>query len=241
MTRLSLAQLVGLCLHYSGNADRIGTAVGVIMAESSGDTAAKCLNVRDPADGRIKCRGANGLPRGPVLSTDRGLCQFNDKCHPEVSDAVANDPLLAVGAMFHLSAGFVDFHDWYGYTSGNYKRFSVNAAAEARAQIAGEKGPSPITAATGAVGGALVGAGSAVGGAASGIASAVTSVPEFLGLLSKRRTWTRVLLVVGGIGAVTGGAVLLNRDLLSPLGDAAAAVGHLTAGRAATAAAAAAV
>lgn len=234
MTALSLAQVVSLCAHYSNSADRIGLAVAVIFAESGGDPAAKCPNVRDPKSGRVVCQ-KNGVPAGPILSLDRGLCQFNDKWHPEVSDAVAYDPLKAVGAMFHLSSGFVNFSQWGGFTSGNYKRFQLSATQEAKAQLDGEKGPSPLTAATAAVGGALVGAGDAVGSAANGVADAVTSVPHFLGLLTNRHTWVRVLYVLGGIAAVAGGAVMLGKDL-SPLGDAAAAVAHAAAPKVAAAA-----
>lgn len=238
MTVLSLTQVVGLCLNMSGNADRVADAVSVIFAESGGDTDARCYNVHNAA-GHVVC--AKSPPPGGAISVDRGLCQFNDHSHPEVSDATAANPQLAVGAMFHLSHGFIDFHEWSGWTSGNYRRYRTAALGEARAQLAGEK-THPLTDATAAVGGGLVGAGGAVAGAAGGIASAVTSVPEFLSKLSSQGTWVRVVQVVVGIAAVGGGAVLLGKDL-SPLGQIATTAAHATAGslKLAPAAAAAAV
>lgn len=225
MTVLSLSQVTALCLNMSGNADHVATATAVIFAESGGDTQAVCSNVFDARTGRVVCQ-KNGVPAGPILSRDRGLCQINSLSHAEVSDAQAFDPQQAVGAMFHISSGFVDFHQWTTYTSGAYRRFLPQAQGEAKAQLAG--GPSPLTAATAAVGGVLYGAGTAAAGAASGAVDAVSSVPHFLGLLTSTRTWERVLLVVVGIGATIAGAVMLGKDV-SPLGDAAASLAHLTA------------
>ncbi len=53
-------------------------------------------------------------------STDRGLWQFNDKYHPEVSIRDAFDPYKASIHAFRVSKGGTDYRHWVAYTSGAY-------------------------------------------------------------------------------------------------------------------------
>lgn len=55
------------------------------------------------------------------LSTDRGIAQFNDYYHPEVSIADAFNTALAIGHMFRVSQGGADFTQWTAYSAGTYR------------------------------------------------------------------------------------------------------------------------
>jgi hypothetical protein len=55
-------------------------------------------------------------------STDRGIAQFNDYWHPEVSDACAFDPECAIREMYRVSSGGTDFSQWAAYTAGTYRQ-----------------------------------------------------------------------------------------------------------------------
>ncbi len=61
-------------------------------------------------------------------SIDRGLCQFNSKAHPEITDNAAYTPFTACIAMraLYLKAG-KSFGAWVGYTSGAYRKYMVEA------------------------------------------------------------------------------------------------------------------
>jgi hypothetical protein len=224
VTVLSLPAVVSLCLTHTGSAPRAATATAIAWAESGLDSTARCYNQRD-AKGRVVC----GPPGPQVLSTDRGLFQFNDKAHPEVSTAKADDPAAATAAAFHTSAGFVDWHQWSSHTllpggsaAGTKRGQQVAqiykialATAFDQQQAANNKGPSPLTAATAAVGGAMVGAGGAVVSGVSGVAHGAMSLTEFLSNISDPKVWSRVLEVVLGAGAIVLGAFLLDRSLVS--------------------------
>lgn len=223
--RLSLAQVVTLCLARTGNVNHVADACLIAWCESGFDA-----------------HNWNDKGNTPAGSVDRGLWMLNDFWHKEVSNAKAYDPVQATGAAFHISGGFVNFSQWAtrvylpGGRSANTTRgqaaarIRANALAEAKAQLAGEKGPSPIGAAVGAIGGAFVGAGDAAAGAAGGIASAVMSVPDFLGKLADGHTWLRVLQVVGGAAAVAAGGFLLARNAVTaPLSGAAVTAAHAAA------------
>jgi hypothetical protein len=223
MSNLQLSQVVTLCLKFSGSPHNIGRAVGIAWLESGLNPSARCYNVRDPRTGKVVCGQA-----GPnVLSIDRGLFQINSKSHKEISDATADDPTLATGAAFHISGGFTNWGEWSsrtflpgGANAGTARgqaaaRIIANAEDEAKAQLSREKGPSPLTAATAAVGGVAVATGSAAADAAKGAVKATLSVGEFLAHISERAVWIRVLEVIGGAGAIILGAFLLDRSLVS--------------------------
>jgi Lysozyme like domain len=70
-----------------------------------------------------------GCPRG---STDRGLLQINDCYHSEVSVTCAYDPACNMKAAHRISGGGKHWSQWYGYKSGNYRKFMAQARAEAK-------------------------------------------------------------------------------------------------------------
>ena len=210
--RLSLAQVVTLCLNHTGDTTRVARAVTVAWLESGFNPAARNTAGNTPP------------------STDRGLFQINSFWHKEISDAQAYNPVTCTSVAFHLSGGFVNFAQWSSrhYLPGGSSastsrgqaaaRIWASALAEAKAQRAGEKGPSPITAATAAVGGALVD----VGGTVGKVVDAALSPAAFLAKLADGHTWLRVIQVVGGVVAVAAGGLILARNTIAqPLGDAA--------------------
>jgi len=218
---LELSQAVTLCLAHSANAHNVGRAVGIMWAESKLDPAAVCHNVRNLRTMKVVC-GTPGAPGySGLLSTDRGIWQINDHWHKEVSDAQAFDPTQATIAAYRISAGFTDFHQWATAplltSNPSVERIVSLATEEAKQQLAGEKGPSPITAATAAVGGTLYGAGKAAGAAASGAVHGTISLGEFLANITDPKVWTRVLEVIGGAACLLVGAFMLDRSLTSQL------------------------
>jgi hypothetical protein len=61
-------------------------------------------------------------------SIDRGLCQFNSKSHPEVSDDDAYDPAKACVAMRRVYvAGGKSFGPWVAFASGAFRKYLVEA------------------------------------------------------------------------------------------------------------------
>lgn len=207
---LSMAQVVTLCRDMSGDAAAIARAAAICFAESGGVTNAVLYNCKDRASGRAYSSKTNNAD---AWSVDRGLWQINSYWHPEVTDAAAFDPKGAVSAAFHISHAFRDFSAWATNDGPTYHRYYPIALSEAQAQLAGETPAAPLTAATAAVGGALLGAGDAAVAAGKGAVAGVDSVAGFLGQLGSRATWVRVLEVVGGLTALVVGAFLLEQDL----------------------------
>lgn len=54
-------------------------------------------------------------------SIDRGLWQINDKAHPDVTDAMAYDPVQATAAAFTISKGGTDYSAWSTFTNDAYR------------------------------------------------------------------------------------------------------------------------
>lgn len=213
---LALSEVVSLCLELTKSPSAAAKAASVCYAESGGNPTARCYNVRDPRTGRVVCYKGGKPPAGvPVLSIDRGLCQFNDKWHPEVSTAEADNPRQALKHMFRVSGGFTNFSQWTAYGTERQKKFERLALGHAFALPAGADDPSAGAAALGAVGGAMLGAGGAVADAGAGAVKAVKSIPEFLELLSNPKTWIRILEVVVGAASIVLGAFLLQKGLVA--------------------------
>ena len=53
-------------------------------------------------------------------STDRGICQWNDFYHPDISDACAYNTECAITKMFQKSSGGSDFSPWNVHGPGTY-------------------------------------------------------------------------------------------------------------------------
>lgn len=83
-------------------------AASIMWAESKGDPLAVCYNVTDAA-GRTTCSKTG--PAGPK-GRDRGLWQFNERAHPDVSDQVAFDPDQSTEIAWLKSSAFRSFGPW---------------------------------------------------------------------------------------------------------------------------------
>lgn len=214
---LTVDQVVALCLNVNGDRKRVSTAAAIIMAESGGNTVARCYNHRNSA-GVVYCGARGPNPDGSgggVISIDRGLCQFNSVWHAELTDAQCDDPKTAVSAMFHVSAGFVWFKEWATFNSGDYARFLPETQSAYDALTA--KGPGAVTQILSKIGGGFVAGGHVAGSVAGGVVKSTVSLGEFLAHLSDPNEWRRVLYVVLGLVLVVAGAFLLDRSLLSSI------------------------
>ena len=82
------------------------TAVAVALAESRGDTHARC---RNPG------------------STDRGLFQINDRAHPDVTTAEADNPITAAREAYRISRHGTNWRPWVTFQHGHHRKFLVRA------------------------------------------------------------------------------------------------------------------
>jgi hypothetical protein len=100
-------------------------AVAIAIRESGLNPKARCYNVRDPVTGKVTCyRSPDGGPPPAdvhVLSIDRGMWQINSAAHPNVSDAVADDPASAARAAYQISGQGTNFKAWVAYTTGAFR------------------------------------------------------------------------------------------------------------------------
>lgn len=64
-------------------------------------------------------------------STDRGICQWNDYYHPDISDACAYNTECAITQMFKKSAGGSDFSPWNVHGPGTYLQGTNLSAVQA--------------------------------------------------------------------------------------------------------------
>jgi len=89
LTPLQIAQYAQAA-GFTGNG--LLTAVEIALQESGGDTSARNVNT----DGSI----------------DRGLLQWNNFYHPEISDSCADDPACAMRAAYQATSGGIDWSAW---------------------------------------------------------------------------------------------------------------------------------
>lgn len=206
MTVLAPQQIASAAYAAGFRGDGLVWAVAVAEAESGGDTTARNRNT----DG----------------SVDRGLWQFNSRWHPEVTDAMADDPGQAAKAAYRVSAGGRSWGQWSTYGNGAAAR-QLGAAKLAAAAVGdGSGGGSTVTPAdwslpgVGDLGSGIDGLatiGKSVAGVASGIAAAAVWI-------ANPHNWIRILEVVAGGAAVLGGLYLLSQTGAGPIADAGGAV-----------------
>lgn len=113
---LTVDQVFALLMDESkrnGNGDLWGVIKGtaIVMRESGGNTRA--------------FRPASKNPNG---GNDRGLWQWNDKWHPDISDTDAYNPVKATQWAYRKSGGFKEFEPWDG---AKIKGSDIVKAAEA--------------------------------------------------------------------------------------------------------------
>lgn len=95
--KLTAAQVAGEVIRQGGRGDGVVTAVAIVGRETGGT---------------FDTRAFRPASRNPAGGNDRGGWQFNDKYHPDVSDADAYDFKRATAHAARKSAGFTDFGVW---------------------------------------------------------------------------------------------------------------------------------
>lgn len=201
MSTYTPAQIAAVVAHAGGStsAKQQAVAVAIALAESGGKT-----------DARNSFGNSHGI--------DRGLWQINSFYHPEVSDAVADNPESAAREVFRISKGFRDWHEWSTYKSGAY----LGQMGVATRFVGATQGDASRAAAN-----PVVKIGDGIAGAAGGALSGIDALGGFFAALGERGTWVRILQVVGGAGLIVGGALLLGHNIIggvaqaTPLGRAA--------------------
>jgi hypothetical protein len=169
----------------------VATAVAVALAESGGDPTQRNTNT----DGSI----------------DRGLWQINNKAHPDVTDAEADNPATAAKAAYKISQGGRSWRPWVAYTNGSYKRYANRAAKAGAAALA--LNPRDLLAGLPVVGGLADAPGmDAMAGLAKAVASVGSVVIKAGEWIGNPRNWVRIAEVVGGAAAVAVGLVLISRS-----------------------------
>jgi Lysozyme like domain len=113
----SIAQLAQAAQAAGFSGANLVTAVAVSLAE---DTSRSLRAVGVNTDG----------------TKDRGPWQFNSKWHPEVSDSCAFDLNCAAREAFRVSNQGRSWTPWATYTSGRYKQYLSDAAANSSASDA---------------------------------------------------------------------------------------------------------
>jgi murein DD-endopeptidase MepM/ murein hydrolase activator NlpD len=103
VAKITVAQANQYAAAAGFSGDNLATMVAVAQAESGLVTNQRHTN----ADG----------------SVDRGILQINNKWHPEVSDAQADDPGIAFKIGWNLSKHGTDFTQWNAWKNGSYKKY----------------------------------------------------------------------------------------------------------------------
>lgn len=85
-------------------------AAAIMLAESGGHPLARNQDSPVPAGSPPWITNNNAPGKG----TDRGVWQWNDKAHPDISDAAAYDPAFATAAAYMASDGFTAWGPWTG-------------------------------------------------------------------------------------------------------------------------------
>jgi hypothetical protein len=118
-------------------------------------------------------------------------------------------------------------HNWTTYNTGAYGAF-LKYAEQAGNQISDDADGSARTT-LGQLGNTVGAVGNGVVTAAGGALSGIDAVGAFLGALTQRATWIRVVSVVGGSGLIALGIGLLGKDIAAPVVSAAANLNPVTA------------
>lgn len=125
-TQLSALQIAQLARGAGFTGSGLVTAIAVALEESGGWTRATFTN------------------SDQWRSVDRGLWQFNNHWHPEISDDDAFTPAAAARHAYRVSAGGADWSQWSAVKSGAISK----TMAAAQAAAAGVDARSPATGAT---------------------------------------------------------------------------------------------
>lgn len=213
MAQLDALQVYQLVDKQSGGKASAGelVATAIVMRESSGVTNARNTN----ADGSI----------------DRGLWQWNNRAHPDITDADADNPEKATALAYAKSAHWTNFGPWLlgpkqraAYAKAGVKLVSVGFGVEipeavwndTKAKVLSASNASihtgPQDGILGAVGGAIPGVnalGKAVDGVVGGFSSWTDALRYVLNHLTSAGWWKRLGIGAAGIALVIGALVLV--------------------------------
>lgn len=198
----------------------IVTAASIMLAESGGDTAARCYNVDGP-DGRPTCSPTG--PAGP-RGVDRGLWQWNSVAwgpkRPDgtanpaaISDADADNPERATEIAYRVSQGFTTWGPWTGSrgldpASPASRTIRNTTAAKALQVRTLPPNVDPGTRILQTVADPII-------GAASNVLSWTEGLAKLLGALTSAAFWRRVGIGALGLALIVAALVWLGRDTLA--------------------------
>lgn len=216
MTTLTPAQIATVAAGAGFRGTALRNAVAVALAESGGRT------------------DAVGVNSDRWRSRDRGLWQINDHWHPEVSDALAFNPVTCARAAYRISAGGTNWSPWSTWKNGAAQtqmakaQIGVNQAAGGGGVVGADfitPGPIPDIPLPGDdfgfgdVGGAI---GDVVTTPLEAAKTMITLAIKTGAWLSDPHNWQRVALVSGGSVAVLIALGMIGRS--GAAGDTAKAI-----------------
>lgn len=185
----------------NGNGDIKGVITGtaIVYRESGG----KIRAYRDPT-------------KNPGGGADRGIWQWNSKYHPDVTDAIAYDPVAATKIAYTKSKGFTDFEPWDG---AKITSSQLSVAVKA-AQASGYKVFPGATIDTGSwgvddipiVGGVVEGAVDVVTGVGGSLLGWTEALGNVLSNLLSGDWWKRIGIGLLGIAILVGGLVIMFKQ-----------------------------
>lgn len=182
LNRQSLWEIINpvFATGHPGDDKKTEQAIAIVLAESGGKTDARNHNT----DGSI----------------DRGIFQINNKAHPEVSDACADNPACASRAAYKISNGGTNWHPWSTFNQGKAKVDGSSSIPDA------------------AVKDPIADAASGAGDAVASTGDALKTIGTFLASLGQAATWLHVIEVLGGvILLIMGLRVLTGNSAIPPM------------------------
>lgn len=190
----------------------------IVLAESGGHSHIVNMNQGGSAPG----------------SRDRGWYQWNDHFNPDITDAMAFDPVAATHAAYVKSNGWKNLDPyWTGDPGRSADKVQQTGYTlfQAGAIPLGEYVGDPsiigdVTYAAGQVGGAVTGAVGAVGDAVSSITSWTAGLTSLLAHLLDPSWWKRVGIGALGVSLIIVAIVLVFQNSDTVKGVESAAITH---------------
>lgn len=217
MTKLGAVQIYAYA-RAAGfpDGDIAATMTAIALAESGG---------RTDAIGDVALENATWGPSVGLWQIRSLKAQYGSNMPRDASRLT--DPAFNAHAALSIwggakKAGHNPYGPWSTYTNGAYRAFMDQAnAAKGTTKGGGGIDVGDVVKIVVPGAGLIPGVGGAVAGAAGGALKGIDAVGHFFAALAEKRTWIRVLQVMGGIGCVAGGLALLGFDTLKPLAGAA--------------------
>jgi hypothetical protein len=194
---LTLPEMAAVALTAGFSADKNVTVVGGGIAGKFTPAAVIIAIASKESGGHICARNRNRNG-----SLDRGILQFNDRAHREVSDDCAFTPQCAFREALRVSKQGTDWSAWNGPTYTNHVPLTaIPFLLPAEAAVAsGHPNTFERTA-------------DKVGDVVGGIGAAFTGFVNLIAALFRGSTWIRTAEIVGGMVLIATGIWLISRDL----------------------------